>query len=451
MKKNHTVQHSLFDFYPEHQLGNELKFISDWLDEHPDLINWVQCDISNHCKNNAGREAITAETILRCAILMQTRQLTYAELEFTLTDSQSCQTFARLDKSKAPPKKSALQGGISRISDATWERINLQLLDHAQTDKFEKGHLLRIDSTATEANIHEPTDSSLLWDGVRTMIRLLKQAEKLTDETIPWVNHRLGAKRKAHAIFNTRGQAKKVPLYKNLLNFTYKTLGYIETAEKIVTQHGKERLMSELWHSEVAHVKPLIVQVIAQTERRVLQGEKVPATEKIFSIFEAHSDIIIKGAREIQYGHKLNLCSGKSGLILDVVIETGNPADSSRFLPMLERHKDHYGRVPRQCAADGGYACRENVEAARQLGVKDVVFNKKRGIAIADMAKSNWVYRKLKNFRAGIEANISTLKRTWGLSRCAWKGWEHFNSYVWSSIVSYNLTLFARLNLAQSE
>ena len=118
---------------------------------------------------------------------------------------------------------------------------------------------------------------------------------------------------------------------------------------------------------------------------------------------------------------------------------------------MLERHKDHYGRVPRQCAADGGYACRENVEAARQLGVKDVVFNKKRGIAIADMAKSNWVYRKLKNFRAGIEANISTLKRTWGLSRCAWKGWEHFNSYVWSSIVSYNLTLFARLNLAQSE
>jgi len=87
MKKNHTVQHSLFDFYPEYQLENELKFISEWLDKYPDLIDWVKCDISNICKNNAGREAITAETILRCAILKQTRQLTYDELEFALTDS----------------------------------------------------------------------------------------------------------------------------------------------------------------------------------------------------------------------------------------------------------------------------------------------------------------------------------------------------------------------------
>lgn len=451
MKKNHTAQHSLFDFYPEHQLGNELKFISEWLDKHPDLIDWVKCDISNVCKNNAGREAITAETILRCAILMQTRQLTYEELEFSLIDSQSCQTFARLDKSKPLPKKSALQGGISRISDVTWEVINLQLLDNAKIDKLEKGELLRIDSTVTDSNIHDPTDSSLLWDSVRTMIRLLENAEKLTDEPIPWVNHKLGAKRKAHAIFNTKGQEKKVPLYKNLLNFTYKTLGYIEIAEKIVRQHSVEPLMSEFWHSEWAQFKPLILNVINQTERRVLQDESVPAAEKIFSIFEAHTDIIIKGARDIQYGHKLNLCSGKSGLILDVVIETGNPADTSRFLPMLERHKEHYGQVPRQCAADGGYASQENVAEAKSFGVEDVAFNKKRGIAIADMAKSNWVYRKLKNFRAGIEANISTLKRAWGISRCAWKGWEHFNTYIWSSVVSYNLTLFSRLSLEQAQ
>ncbi len=205
-----------------------------------------------------------------------------------------------------------------------------------------KGDMLRIDSTVTDSNIHEPTDSSLLWDSVRTMIRLLENAEELTDETIPWVNHQLGAKRKAHAIFNTKGQEEKVPLYKNLLNFTYKTLGYIEIAEEIVRQHSPELLMSELWCSELAHYKPLILNVIDQTERRVLQGENVPAAEKIFSIFEEHTDIIIKGARDIQYGHKLNLCSGKSGLILDVVIETGNPADTSRFLPMLERHKEHY-------------------------------------------------------------------------------------------------------------
>ena len=158
------------------------------------------------------------------------------------------------------------------------------------------------------------------------------------------------------------------------------------------------------------------------------------------------TDIIIKGEREIQYGHKLNLSSGKSGLILDIVIEEGNPADTDRLLPMLERHEQTYGKVPRQVAADGGYASGDNLTAAKAMGVEDMAFNKKRGLAIEDMVKSNWVYRKLKNFRAAIEGNISCLKRSYGLGRCNWKGLNHFKAYIWSSVVSYNLSLMARLN-----
>ena len=446
MKQSHTAQHSIFDFYPEHEFGQELKYISDWLDIHPELVDWVKRDVTNICKNNAGRNGLTAETILRCAIMMQTRQLTYAELEFALVDSLSSQTFARLDKSKALPKKSALQSNISRISDVTWEVINHQILDDAKKERFEKGDMLRIDSTVTDTDIHAPTDSSLLWDCVRTLIRLLEKAEKLTVKKIRWVKHKLGAKRKWHQIFNTRGQKKKVPLYEDLIEFTQKSLGYIENAEKIVRQYPLDIMGYELWQSELDHYRTLILKIIDQTRRRVLQDEKVPATEKLYSIFEAHTDIIIKGGREIQYGHKLNLCSGKSGLILDVVIESGNPCDTSRFLPMLERHHEQYGKVPRQCAADGGYACKENLEEAKKFGVKDVCFHKKKGIAVKDMTASDWVYRKLRNFRAGVEANISTLKRSWGLSRCNWKGMEHFNQYIWSSVASYNLTLFARLS-----
>ena len=133
-----------------------------------------------------------------------------------------------------------------------------------------------------------------------------------------------------------------------------------------------------------------------------------------------------------------------------MVIETGNPADTDRFLPMLERHKDNYGEVPRQSSMDGGYASTNNLDQAKLFGVKDAAFSKKKGLAIKDMAKSKWVYRKLKNFRAGIESNISCLKRAYGLARCTWKGWEHFNQYIWSSVVSYNLTLFARLSLKQT-
>ena len=112
---------------------------------------------------------------------------------------------------------------------------------------------------------------------------------------------------------------------------------------------------------------------------------------------------------------------------------------------MLNRHIEHYGRPPRQSAADGGYASTDNLHTAKELGVTDVVFHKKRGLKVEDMAKSAWVYRKLRNFRAGIEAGISCMKRAYGLARCTWKGLAHFNAYIWSSVVAHNLALFARL------
>ena len=150
----------------------------------------------------------------------------------------------------------------------------------------------------------------------------------------------------------------------------------------------------------------------------------------------------------MQYGHKLNLVSGRSGLILDVVVEAGNPADAERFLPMLDRHIAGCGTPPRQLAADGGYASQDNLTEAKARGVADVAFHKKRGLAVEDMVKSRWVYRKLRNFRAGIEAGISCLKRAYGLARCTWRGLDHFKTYVWSAAVAHNLVLLARLKPA---
>jgi IS5 family transposase len=126
-------------------------------------------------------------------------------------------------------------------------------------------------------------------------------------------------------------------------------------------------------------------------------------------LFEPHADVIVKGSRDAEYDHKLNLVTGRSGLILDAVIETGNPADSERFLPMLERHIA-YGEAPRQAAADGGFASRHDLRQAKARGVRDVAFHKKAGLRIEDMVKSRWIYRKLRNFRAGIEAGIRRLQ-----------------------------------------
>jgi IS5 family transposase len=199
------------------------------------------------------------------------------------------------------------------------------------------------------------------------------------------------------------------------------------------------------WQAHVRHYRPLIERIIRQSHRRVLAGEQVAAGDKLVSLFEPHADIIVKGSRDTEYGHKLNLTTGRSGMILDLVIEAGNPADSDRLLPMLERHIDLYGQAPRQAAADGGFATRDNLATAKAWGVSDMAFHKKAGLRIEDMVRSKWVYRKLRNFRAGIEAGISCLKRAYGLARCTWRGLDHFKAYVWSSVVAYNLVLFTRL------
>jgi IS5 family transposase len=143
------------------------------------------------------------------------------------------------------------------------------------------------------------------------------------------------AKKRAPAIDYSRGQSKKRQLYRELIAATRATLAALQkAAEQLANTAG---MAAERWRARLSNYLPLIEPILAQSERRVLKGLAVPASEKLVSLFEPHADIIRKGSRDVQYGHKLNLVTGKSGLILDVVVEAGNPADAERFLPMLDR------------------------------------------------------------------------------------------------------------------
>ena len=423
MRQERTVQASIFDLFADHEIGRELKAMSQSLDEHRELIGLAAEDLRRHGVKETGREGLPAELVLRCALLKQHRQLSYEELAFHLEDSASFRAFARLPLSWTP-KKSVLQRTVGAIRAETWEAINRILLASARQEKVETGKVVRLDSTVAAALMHKPSDSSLLWDAVRVMVRLLKAADALAGG-LEWRNHRRAAKKRARAVEYARDRAKRVQHYRQLIKLTRATLAYADQAATQVWR-APDPMAVALWQAEFRHYRPLIERIIGQTERRVLHGEAVAANEKIVSLFEPHADIIVKGGREVQYGHKLNLTTGRSGLILDLVIEAGNPADSERFLPMLERHIDFYGEAPRQAAADGGYASRDNLAQAKALGVHDMTFHKKAGLRIKDMVKSNWVYRKLRNFRAGIESDISCLKRAFGLARCVWRGLDHF-------------------------
>ena len=446
MRQERTVQATIFEVFARHEIGGELKAISQWLDRQRALMGLVAGDLRRDGLRETGRKGLPAEAVLRCALLKQQRQLSYEELAFHLEDSASFRAFARLPLAWSP-KKSVLHQTICAIRPETWEAVNRALLVSAQQDKLESGATVRIDSTVTAALMHEPSDSALLWDAVRVMTRLLRQAAALPEApALQWRDRRRLAKKRARAIEYSRGKDKRRQLYRELIAATRATQAALQDAvERLADLAG---IAAMRWRARVDHYQPLIERILSQSERRVLDGLAVPAGEKLVSLFEPHADIIVKGAGDVQYGHKLNLTTGKSGLILDVVVEAGNPADAERFLPMLDRQIACCGVAPRQIAADGGYASLDNLKAARARGVRDVAFHKKRGLAVEDMVKSRWVYRRLRNFRAGIEAGISCLKRAYGLARCTWRGLDHFKTYIWSAVVAHNLVLFARLKLA---
>lgn len=214
------------------------------------------------------------------------------------------------------------------------------------------------------------------------LTRLLVHArDELGAEAFPFHNHRRAAKRWALRASRRRGR-RRVAAYRELLGIARRTLGYVHGA--LAAAEEREAPALRDWRAKALRYGELVGRVIDQTERRVLRGEKVPAQEKVASLFESHTDIIVKGGRQVQYGHKVNLSTGASGLVLDAVVEQGNPADSSRCLTMIERHAEIYGTVPEQVACDAGYASKRNLHEAKALGVTDMVFERKRGLQPED-------------------------------------------------------------------
>jgi IS5 family transposase len=275
--------------------------MSGWLDAQTQLLTLVSADLGNAGARDTGRQGLPAEAVLRCALLKQYRQSSYEELAFHLEDSSSFRAFARLPRSLSP-KKSVLQKTISLIRAETWEQINRALLRDAKREKIERGTVVRIDSTVCEALMHAPSDSSLLWDGVRVLTRLLKQAASLPGGTaVPWRNRQRLAKKRALVIQYSRGKDKRARLYKDLIDATQATIASVRR----LAQHLAFSSEGLAWHREVEQYLPLIERVIDQTRRRVFAGEVVPASDKLVSLFEPHADVIVKGQRDVQYGHKL--------------------------------------------------------------------------------------------------------------------------------------------------
>jgi IS5 family transposase len=446
MRETRNAQTIIFDFYAEHEHAQQLRKISDLLDEHPIILTLIARDFDKKETKKTGACGLSLESILRCLFLKQILRVSYRQLAFHLSDSPSYRAFARL-RSEDSPSKSALQNTVRRISAETLHQINQQLMLHWITERTLSLDSVRIDSTVVDSNIANPLDSQLLNDGVRVLSRMMASSRNTTGVRHRFTDQRKKSKSLSFQIFHAKKPVKDA-LYPKLLTCVSITLKQLERAIEKTLQEAIEPCAATFWIEKAEHYRSLLLRVVDQTQRRVFQGEKVPASEKLVSLFEPHTDIIVKTNRDVQYGHKINLATQAEGFVTYLNIENGNPSDKSLFLPVLDASLKDYGCVPEETVADGGYASRANVEQGREKGTDRTVFNKRCGLGYHQMGVKKKTFDKLRNFRAGIEGNISELKRALGMSKARWKGYDGFAAYVWSSALSYNLMRMIRFSSA---
>jgi transposase, IS5 family len=441
MRKKNQKQLPLMEPTYDYAEEAELDMISRMVDCTPNITEYVLQDLNGNkpCKQATGAEGMSADQVVRACIVKHLYGFSYEKLAFHIYDSRSLRKFCRIGFADNGFSKSGLNANIKRITKRTWQAFLYDLLGLAKAEDIEKGRKARIDCTVVETNIHKPMDSSQLWDCVRVLTRLLGQAKETLGSRVVFSDHQRRAKRRMIGIQYAKNEKQRKPLYEDLLKITRKVIGYADKAEGLLEKSGSYGL-----YDDIRHFKALSEQVYDQTYRRVILDESVPAQQKIVSIFEEHTDIIVKDRRDTHYGHKICLTGGASNLILDCVILKGNPADTELVESMLDRQKEIYNRYPLKVSLDGGFASKDNLAIAKGREIKDVCFAKKRGLKETDMCRSEYTYKKLRQFRAGIESGISWLKRSFGLSRCTWKGFESFECYVLSSVVAANLLTMAR-------
>jgi IS5 family transposase len=455
MREARKTQPTLRETWLDLDHAKELEAISRVLDDNPKIAELVWQDLqatSGSKQTSRGVGGLSGDQVMRILVIKQMNGFSYRQLAFHLADSRSYQTFCRLGITDKVPTKSALNANLKALRPATLEAINRLLVGIAEQAEVETGQTVRTDCTVVESNIHEPSDSELLWDCVRVLTRSLKQARNVLGAArVPFSDRTRRAKRRRKEIAYAKNAQQRQKPYQDLLRITAEVhahglaaLELLRRKEVLDSLDLFEYLVAKAAADALERFLPLAQQVMDQTRRRVLEGQSVAAGEKIVSIFEEHTDIIRKDNRETLYGHKICLTGGASSMILDCKVLEGNPADSTLAKAMVDRQVEIFSHPPRQIVFDGGFASKMNLGEIKASGVEDVAFSKSRGLEVGDMVKNSWVYKRLRDFRAGIEGNISFLKRVFGLDRCTWKSWPSFQSYVWGSIVSFNLLVLAR-------
>jgi IS5 family transposase len=325
----------------------------------------------------------------------------------------------------------------------------------------EDGSKLRVDTTVVETDIHHPTDNTLLWDVVRVLTRLLgRLAEALELRRIAGFRNRSrAAHRRMYEIqrMTTRQRqgagSQQTATYRALIGIAEEVVARARTAlDDTAAMRGKDLLTAlniKALREEIAHYCALGTRVIDQARRRVLDGEQVPTSDKIYSIFEPHTDLIKRGKvrAPVEFGHKVFLAESARGLITQYEVLGGNPADEVHVAPSLKRHRRIFRRSPALYGADRGFFSENNLAVCARGGVATASIPQRGGCKTPQRRayERSPAFKQGQRFRAGIEGRISVLMRGRGMKRCRAEGAERFALFVGAAVLANNLMIIGKL------
>lgn len=434
-----------------------LQAISDFIDKHGHLVDKVRRDLRRGLKHpETGRNGLNAQQVLRSLVLQRVKNWNYRELRERISDGYTLRRFTRF-YSKLVPKHDAFNRAFNRLTPVTLEVINELVVQSAVALGLENGKKLRVDTTVVETDIHYPTDSTLLWDTVRVVTRLIRDLDELLPQGVPgFTNRSRSARRRMQEIMRSASKKRHrrlLPKYRKLIRTTEQVIANAREVLKKTERIHRVDLMTEIAikaiRKQIDHYCGLGDRVLDQARRRVLNGEQVPNEEKIFSIFETHTDLIKRGKilKPVEFGHKVYIAESARGLITQYRVLDGNPTDDGHVECSLKRHQQTFGGVPKVYSADRGFYSQDNIQQCKEAGVELVCIPQRGGKKTAAQAcyEKSPAFKDGQRFRAGIEGRISVLFRGRGMKRCLAEGRERFELLVGAAVLANNLMVIARL------
>src|SRR6266511_2567419 len=418
------------------------------------LYRLIKNDLSKRWPKTqeTGRNSTPVEVVVRMLVVRRLYGYNYEETVERVSDSLNLRRFCRVYLNDVPVD-TTLMRWANLIQPKTLVKFNERIVQLAVERKVTSGRKLRTDGTVVESNIRSPSDNRLLADGVRVLARTVVRAGELVKQAVqePFEDLTQAAKQLARQIGETlrkKTDAAKSTgrqQYQELLEMTRKTVEWARHTKKQLHKHREQKARRLAQSLET--FLPCTEQVIDQTTRRILQAEQVPASEKIVSLFEEHTDIIRRGkeSRPVEYGHKVWLNEVEGGLVSHYRILEGNPSDEQQWKPSLKAHLKTFHRPPRQASGDRGLFSEPNEQLAQDLGVKHVILPKRgyRSKARLKHEHKAW-FVKGRHWHAGIEGRISVLKRAHDLGRCLTHGFTGFQCWVGWGVIAGNLAVLGR-------